>query len=73
MPRLAVILAAVMVIAMVLIITVAVAVVIAPVFTALIIATLVVSRAGSPFGFFSIDVSICCLYQFTDGCGPLVV
>ena len=43
------------------------------VITTVIITTLVVSRAGSPFGFFSIGVSICSLYQFADGYGPLAV
>ena len=38
-----------------------------------IIVALVVSGAGSLFSFFIIDVSVCCLYQFTDGCGPLAV
>ena len=37
-----------------------------------IVASLVMSRAGSPFGSFGIGISVCCLYQFTDGCGPLV-
>ena len=31
------------------------------------------SRAGSPFGFFDVDVSVCCLYQLIDSCGPLAV
>ena len=40
---------------------------------AVIITALVVSGAGSPFGFFGVDISVCYLYQFTNGCGPLVV
>jgi len=70
---LVIILAAVIVITVVLIVTAAVVVVIAPVFMLVIVAALVMGSAGSPFSFFSIDVSICCLYLFADGCGPLVV
>ena len=40
---------------------------------AVIIAAFVVSGTGSPFGFFDIGISICYLYQFADGCGPLMV
>ena len=38
-----------------------------------IVTVLVVSGVGNPFGFFGVGVFVCCLYQFTDGCGPLVV
>ena len=31
------------------------------------------SRAGSPFGFFGVGISICCLYQLADGGGPITV
>jgi len=72
-PRVAVILVAIIVAAAVVIVTAAVAVIIAPVFTMVIIAALVVSGAGSSFGFFGVGVSVCCLYHFTDGCGPLAV
>ena len=58
---------------MVLVVTVAVVVVIAHVFTMVIVAVLVVSGAGSPFSFFGVGISVCCLYQFIDGYGPLVV
>ena len=70
MPGLVVILVAVTVIAAVLIITAAIAVIVAPVLMTVIIAALVV---GSLFGFSDIDVSICYLYQFADGSGPLAV
>jgi hypothetical protein len=61
------------VVTVVLIITAAVAVIVAPVFTTVIVVTLVVSGAGNQFGFFGVGVSVCCLYQFADGCGPLAV
>ena len=64
MPRLVVILVVVVVVVAVLIITATVMV---------IVMMLVVSGAGNPFGFFSVGVSVCCLYQFADGCGPLAV
>ena len=63
-PGLTVILATVAVIAAVLIITAAVMVIVAPFFMAVIVAALVVSGAGSPFGFFGVSISVCCLYQF---------
>ena len=62
-----------MVVAAVLVIMAAVAVVVAPVFTMVIVVALVVSRAGNPFSFFGVGISVCCLYQFADGCGPLAV
>ena len=68
-----VILATVAVVAAVLYVIVVVGVIIAPIFMMVIIATLVVSGAGSLFNFFSSDISVCYLYQFADGCGPLVV
>ena len=67
------ILVAVAVVAAVLVITAAVTIVVAPVFTTVIVAALVVSRAGNPFGFFSVGLPVCYLYQFADGCGPLAV
>ena len=73
MPGLVVILAAAVVIVVVLIITAAVTVIVALVFTTVIVATLVVNGAGSPLGFFDIGISVCCLYQFVDGCGPFAV
>ena len=42
-------------------------------FTTVIVAALVVSGTGSPFSFFGVGISVCYLYQFADGCGPLVV
>ena len=72
-PGLTVILAVVAVIATVLIVTAMVVVIVAHVFMMVIVAALVVSRVSSLFGFFDVSVSICCLYQFTDGCGPLTV
>ena len=57
-----IILAAVVVIAAVLVIMAVVAVIVAPVFTSIIVAALLVGRAGSPFGFFGVGVSVCCLY-----------
>ena len=66
-------LVAVAVVATVLIITAVVMVIVASVFTSVIVAALVVGGAGSPFGFFGVCVSVCCLYQFIDGCRPLAV
>ena len=61
------------IVAAVLVVTAAVVVVVAPVFMTVIVASLVMSRAGSPFGSFCIGISVCYLYQFADGCGPLAV
>ena len=55
------------------VILVVVMVIVEPIFTMVIVAALVVSGAGSPFGFFGVGISVCYLYQFIDGCGPLVV
>ena len=63
---LAVILAAVTVVAAILIITTTVAIIIAPIFTTVIIVV-------GPFSFFGVGISVCYLYQFADGCGPLAV
>jgi hypothetical protein len=68
-----VILVTVVVIVAVLIITMAVVVVVAPVFMMVIFAASVVSGAGSPSNFFDVGISVCYLYQFTDGCGRLTV
>ena len=57
-----VILVVVAVVAAVLVVTAAVVVIVAPVFTTVIVAALVVSRAGSPFGFFGVSISVCYLY-----------
>jgi hypothetical protein len=69
----AIILVAVAIVVAFLIVTVTVMVVVAPIFTMVIIVTLVVGGAGSPFSFFDIGITVCCLYQFIDGCGPLVI
>ena len=68
-----IILATVAVIAVVAVIMAVVAVIVAPVFTSVIVAALVVGGASSLFGFFGVGISVCCLYQFIDGYGPLVV
>ena len=72
MPEITIILAAIAVVVAVVIIMAVVTVVVVNVFMLIIVAALVVGEAGSPFSFFSIGIPVCCLYQFTDGCGPLV-
>ena len=64
-PGVVVIMTAIMVIMMVMIIVAAIMITIASIF--------VMSRVGSPFGFFGIGVSIHYLYQLTDGGRPLAV
>ena len=70
---LVVILAAITVIAPVLVVTAVVTVIVASVFMTVIVALLVVSGAGSPFGFFGVGISVCYLYQFANGCRPLAI
>ena len=70
---LTVIVTAVMVVAVVLVIMTVIVVIVAPVITMVIIAALMVSRAGSPFNFFDVSILVCHLYQFANGCRPLVV
>ena len=70
---LAVIVTTVTVVAVVLVITAVTAVVVAPIITTVIVAALMVSRAGSPFSFFGVGVPVSGLYQFADGCGPLAL
>ena len=60
-----VIMTVITVITTVMTIMVAIVIVVASVF--------VMSRAGSPFGFFSVGISIRRLYQLTDGGRPLMV
>ena len=64
-PGVAVIMMAITVVTTVMTIMVAIMIIVTFVF--------MMSRAGSPFSFFGIDVSICYLYQLTDGGGPLAV
>ena len=46
---------------------------IAAVIVIVVTSVFMMSGAGSLFGFFSVDVSICRLYQLTDGGRPLAV
>jgi len=62
-----------LVMAVVMIIVAAVTIVVAPFFTTVVMTALGAIRAGGPFSFLGVGVTICYLYQLTDGHGPLAV
>ena len=64
-PGVMVIMTAITVITMVMTIAAVIVIVVASVF--------MMSRAGSPFNFFDVSILVCHLYQFANGCRPLVV